>query len=559
MQVALRDAVQKWELMSTRLADTLTDYLDACATLESSATEIHPDNNIIVPKLNLALETLYAHLTQQVLQSRSLVARTRNKLAITIYRIPDEVLSNIFSLLIYSTNREQALLPESSVWQIYRRLYSLMSVCSDWRRLCLSRGMYWSLIPMRRYKSDSSEWDHINRILERSQGSNLYLGGILGSDPDSALALQNTLVRHGPRFRSLNIAGKNCDMLRGAAKSLLDQKHLTDFSICYLTEEATEYLFPLESPEYASFKRHARTLKSLRLCGLDLDWGNIRLDSLTELKIQNLKPQRRYKIKDLLMAAASAPHLRHLHLSRVSHTQEVISIPPSEEPSVPPIMLPSLQTIYLENIHKDLVVALLRLIAPGSYKTELHFTRASNFYAGDAFNHNWARGLNIDTLMITDWLIDGHHLQRFLKTMPTITTLYIANRILEEETFRALARPIKSSPAGSDSGFPKLRALYINNSVLCISKESKLASFKEVITSHEIQELGIDGVMELPRGSNPESTGRFRFNLPDDDQHTAPIKEWLTNNVRKFIIPKTPEDMPYFDFQTCFWRLWHRG
>ncbi|CAE6426460.1 unnamed protein product [Rhizoctonia solani] len=485
---------------------------------------------------------------------------------LNLYRLPEEILIYVFFLLINHASpgspRERPL--DWTVRSSYKQLFIIISVCSDWRRICLSRGAFWSLI------SACKHWNEpesvMNLCLERARGSDIHLDGGLGhvSDPK----LLEVIANYGPRIRTLNIAGDNPEVLRNTVTSLqVHSKPGCTNSLFIYNRQVTldgeghhtwPYLFPSTDPEHSLFNGYTDAMSSLRLRGFRLHWGQTSFSRLVELKIQSICPETLAEVGDLMHAIASAPQLRRLQLVDVRCHLDAIHTLQIDRPGDAPVFHPNLEFLFLKNIRWGLLLLILRSIIPGSYKTTISYSRREYLrrYSTDltVLKESGLQGFNIDTLLVSrNWVHRSEFLPSLLKAMPSIKTLSLAHCEFSKETFQVLTRPQKSDVDEGETEFPTIRRLHMLGSTF---DPQELDGLKEVVTSHGIQELKLGGsIDELKSDSEhtPTLERPVRFEDPKDDEQTAPMKDWLRDTVPDFGIVRRLEDFPDFDFQSYDW------
>ncbi|KDN34763.1 hypothetical protein RSAG8_12172, partial [Rhizoctonia solani AG-8 WAC10335] len=446
-----------------------------------------------------------------------------------------------------------------TIQSTYRYLFILANVCSDWRRICLSRSAFWSLIPFYRDWKDSESM--LNLCLERVGGSDMHLGGGLTYGREQKLL--DVIPNYGPRIRTLNIYAETPDKLLNVVAALLEHSSpgritglcLTNYQMIqdHDYHHTWPLLFPSTSPEHDRLNRFAESLNSLRLWGFKLDWSQLRFSQLVDLQIQHIRVENTSEVADLLFAIASAAKLRSLQLVDVRVHPEVIETRPIEIQGGLPVFHPNLQFVFLKNIRWCLLSLILRSIIPGSYRIVLSYTLREYLirYTTDltALKESALQGYNIDTLMTSrKWVRDADLLRSLLKAIPTIKTLCIAQCEFTKEIFQALVGPLESHPDSSEKNFPTIQSLHIMHSAF---ECSDLDGLKEVVTNHGIRVLKLGGSMggaKSDQTSTPE--GWVRFEDSKDDERTAPTVAWLQDNVPKFLLVKRFQDLPDYDFQT---------
>ncbi|CAE6458640.1 unnamed protein product [Rhizoctonia solani] len=480
---------------------------------------------------------------------------------LTLHNLPEEILAHIFFILINNASpgsrQEQ---PIKTIIQLtYRCLFILASVCSNWRRICLSRTAFWSLIPFYRDWKDSESM--LNLCLERAGGSNIHLGGGLTHGREQKML--EVIPKYGSRIRSLNIYAEIPDKLPSIVAALLEHSIPGSItSLCITNHQMiqdNDYhhtwppLFPLASPEHDRFNRYAKSLSSLRLWGLKLNWSQLRFSNLVDLQIQHIRVENISEVADLLFVIGSAPKLHSLQLVDVRIHPEVIQTHAIEMQGGLPVFHPNLEFVFLKNIRWCLLSLLLRSIVPGSYRIVLSYTLKEYLirYTTDlaALKESTLQGYNIDTLMTSRrWVRDSDLLHSLLKAIPTIKTLSVAQCEFTRDILRALVRPLEPESNDSETNFPTIRRLHIMDSSFDCPD---LGGLKEVVTSHGIQALKLGGSIGGSRsGDTSTPEGWVRFEDSRDEERTAPTVAWLQDNVPKFLLVKHFQDLPDYDFQT---------
>ncbi|CUA68016.1 UDP-glycosyltransferase 85A1 [Rhizoctonia solani] len=479
--------MEHMSVAGTMVESTLVVNPELCAPSALPATKCSLESNYLVLRLENNLP----------LQTPSATIHSESPAPLTLDDLPEEVIAHVFFILINDASpgsqREQPI--KTTIQSIYRYLFILSSVCSDWRRICLSRSAFWSLIPFYRDWKDSESM--LNLCLERAGGSDIHLGGGLTYGREQKLL--ELIPNYGPRIRTLNVYAETPDKLPRVVAALQEHSSPGRLSSLCLTNyqmiQDHDYhhtwplLFPLASPEHDRFNLFAESLSSLRLWGFKLNWSQLRFSDLVDLQIQHIRVENISEVADLLFAIGSAPKLRSLQEYLIRYTTDLTALKES---------------------------------AP--------------------------QGYNIDTLMTSrKWIRDCDLLRSFLKALPTIKTLNIAQCEFTKEIFQALVRPTESDP-GSETDFPRIHRLHIMDSTFDCSD---LDGLQEVVTSHRIQELKLGGSMDRrksDRASTPE--GWVRFEDPKDDERTTSTVSWLRDNVPKFLLVKRFQDLPDYDFQT---------
>ncbi|KAH7325431.1 hypothetical protein B0J17DRAFT_710219 [Rhizoctonia solani] len=511
-----------------------------------------------------------AQLPQQLAHSLSSPIEAQNRPLVlassTLADLPEEILIDIFFLLINHAGLGSPLERpfDKTVHSAYKQLFILIGVCSGWRRICLSRGAFWSLISARKHWKVPESI--IDLCLERVKDSDLHLDAELYDAPNDRLL--EIITKYGPRVRTLNLSGETPEALRNTVSSLLEQSRPGFIPSLFLRNDQVTLdndshhtwplLFPLASPEHTLFAGFADSLSALRLRGFNLGWRHTEFSKLVELKLHHICFHKLSEIADLMHAIASAPILRRLQLIDLRcHLDDVHTLQIDQHGNFPPLH-PTLQFLFLKNIRWGLLLLILRSIIPGSYKTVVSYSRKIFLerYSTDLtlLKESVLQSFNIDTLMVSrNWVQYSDFIPCLLRAMPTIKGLCIAHCEFTEKTFKGLTCPLSPSTDGGNAGPATIRRLHILGSTFELSD---LEGLKEVVTSHGIQELKLGGSVDRLK-SDPEHIPTLehpiRFEDPNDDEHTAPIKEWLRSAVPKFDLVERLEDLPDIDFQSYDW------
>ncbi|CAE6383632.1 unnamed protein product [Rhizoctonia solani] len=216
-------AIREWEIAGLSLSGTLENYLDLSTNLGNKALRenIHPKHTIA--RIDNALQSLHTVLTQQLTIAHSALARTRNQLASIVYRLPHEILSEIFMRAVYvcspiGHDTSNAMSMKATLLDMFHSLCSLQSVCHLWRDIILSRGVFWHFVPA--YCTDISDLrctQAIDLALKRSNGD-LHLAAVVKSHLPGVIRTLKTFSR----FRKVNIAAKTRAPIGELIKRLIE-------------------------------------------------------------------------------------------------------------------------------------------------------------------------------------------------------------------------------------------------------------------------------------------------------------------------------------------------
>ncbi|KAL5639409.1 hypothetical protein ACGC1H_006799 [Rhizoctonia solani] len=561
-------AVQRWEDAHTSLLSALTSYMDTCTNLKSSPlAELGANTEDLVPRIERHITSLGSFISCQVFQTRSVLSTTRNQLVSRIYALPEEVLVEIFTQVIYhpigDKHRYKYPSMRPDLQSIYGRLYNLVGVCSSWRSLAVRKKGFWSIVPIVEKCECSGHLleDVTERSLRRSGGTGLYIA------IDSSYGLPwllRPLISYGKHIQVLNIQTKSRRTLREVMSTL------AVFSSPGMLSELSIYLKPITENEpptdldweiiehpsqhQEQFKRILGSLRVLRIRVAHIGLYDISFTNLVDLQLEDIQFGYKPMFKRLLGAISSALNLQYLRLASVSSIalQDPDSTPQGTiNDDVLSILLPNLKQVYLSSMWFNDLETVFESFVPGNEKWILSladycmgvnvprvFPKVTIQKLGLLF-----QGFNIDTLMLSgqsgeNWL-DGTELFQLLKVVPTVTTLEMFLWDLDRQRWEALTRP--QDPGGHEVGstwFPCIRNFHIYNSRIIDEY-----GIQAVVTSHNVQRLRMGGFLASASDDYNPNT------ITDKDA----ISVWLASNVSDFQLMGSydaPESM------VNRWRLW---
>ncbi|EUC56057.1 hypothetical protein RSOL_156850 [Rhizoctonia solani AG-3 Rhs1AP] len=473
--------IKRWEEASASLESAFKDYLDMCLGLGIDSLRRETQYEL-VPKIDFTLSTTHIHISHYLKESSYVLVRTRNKLASTLYKFPEEVLSEIFLNVVYDhsdSQGSQTLSMRQEVRLIYHRLYSLIGACSRWRDILMGRGTFWSVIPMVSNPLTKREGP-FELCLHRAGGSRLHLAvdhQVATSSTDLAAVLAN----HGSRLRAINICVDDNDdeTMRNVVSELL--KHVPHGSLSELSiqlsdsessdistdlPEDSDYIVFRDSPQQASFSRLAQSLTAFRLYGTRFHWDTLTFSTrLVELRIERVLLGYDDMIASFLQTLSSATGLQDLKIIAISTFRKRSSTPLSA------ITFPALQSLSIEDLYLNTLEHLLPMIAPGSHRLTLLLSSdsldinvlegedADDEAEGHETNINGLDALcgllehtSIDTLKISDdrggeWLT-GSGLTQLVRSIPTLKTLKMDGWCFDKDLCRRLTQS-KNTPTTS--------------------------------------------------------------------------------------------------------------
>ncbi|KAL5637359.1 hypothetical protein ACGC1H_001113 [Rhizoctonia solani] len=144
--------IQQWEEANTLLTTAVSRFCDMSTLLEQQCTSRSKAPGNLISWIDSSLNYLQSTLGRQLTRARVSLAQTRNRLARPT-TIPHEILCEIFLHVVYDpTDADDPaavmICMERRVEKIYRRLYSLLGVCTAWWRSGLAYKALWSVIPI---------------------------------------------------------------------------------------------------------------------------------------------------------------------------------------------------------------------------------------------------------------------------------------------------------------------------------------------------------------------------------------------------------------------------
>ncbi|KAH7322205.1 hypothetical protein B0J17DRAFT_723538 [Rhizoctonia solani] len=89
-------ALSKWEDAGESLSNALSAYLTSCKFVETFSPKSGSGSQQLATHIDLSLNSLHTKLVDELAQSRVGLARIRNKSLSWAYRLPNEIISEIF-------------------------------------------------------------------------------------------------------------------------------------------------------------------------------------------------------------------------------------------------------------------------------------------------------------------------------------------------------------------------------------------------------------------------------------------------------------------------------
>ncbi|CAE6474799.1 unnamed protein product [Rhizoctonia solani] len=564
-------AIKKWQDAGASLIVASKDYLDLCLDLAHDSFSEAEKPTDIATRIDMAFD----NISDQLLKIKSTLGRTRNRLVSPLHRLPEEVLSTIFMNVVFDLNHPgvpDSTLMEEDIHLIYRRLYRLLGVCSTWRDILVARGVFWSMIPMVISPSTKKQAP-FELSMQRAGGAKLHLVAVAES-PDISQDVVEILTKFGPRFRAITLSAGDQQVLIDSIDQLLQQGQvgtLTELSIRSIDAfnspswfpSGDSYILKVDDSRQTSFVRLLAALTTFHINGAHFYWPTISFSArLVELWIENITLGYDDAILPFLHALSSASQLRELKIITVDTFRRRDSISTPMDIS-PPVIFPTLQSLFIRDIFCNTLRSLLRAIAPGSYHLTFFLRETSlqnNLYYRDFDGEEFEQpdfGLAdvdelcgalkrapINTLMLSessdpDRRLKSTNLQALMGAMPSLKTLTMHGWSFDKDVWNSLTRPQTDQTDQQTHSFPALENLYLSEATI-LSDEG----FQDMVVSHPLRRV----VVGATAAANHS-----------DDTQWEPLSEdssavmWLRNHVPDFHLVGSRYCPP--EFQPVRWRF----
>ncbi|CAE6442480.1 unnamed protein product [Rhizoctonia solani] len=555
-------ALKEWEESGASLAAALNQYLNLSISLGVNSLKGGTPPKVISTQIDAALESLHVTVSEQIFQATSALAHTRNHMTSALYRLPDEVLAEIFSLAIFAPlDPYDPVSMTHSLVRIHRSLHNLAGVSHMWRNLVLVRGEFWSIVPIvdPDYSPLSLRFKQATKLsLTRATHGDLHLAAIRGYGYRPIPLLRD----HVSRFRTVNITAKSHYSIDSTLRPFLKLDSLPRLSKLSLRVESEgslkpheplqdkDYLFPSSSKDRESFDKMIKPLSVVRICGVQIYWSQILFSKqLVELHLQDITLGDDAVMVNLLHALTSATELRQLKLISVS---TFFNIEALLSPKPRSIVLPKLQDYLIQDLYNNTLSIALDAITSRTHELTLHLTRkcAQTNESG----HFEPDEVGIDDLYtplekiaVHALLLDGNNhdpwmspeeLESLIHSMPDLQFLGMNAWAYTREYCEALQRP-QSSNALS---YPRIDYMYFSWARILDEQ-----SFKRMVASHipflEQMTLGA----AVPGG--PEDIEEWVS--PEDYDE---MMRWLGARVDIFLQQDYSHEQP--EFLPPKWQLW---
>ncbi|CUA77986.1 hypothetical protein RSOLAG22IIIB_06909 [Rhizoctonia solani] len=474
--------VEQWKETGSALADSLSSYLDSCLLLSKASENTGVNRSDLISHFDSALQpgALLTTLSEQLAKSREVLSKARNKLASPIYNFPPEILSKIF-LYFVEDDSDSPTYVEFTVRTFYHRVHTLLGVCSVWRNVGISMPHLWNLVPVIRDVCFTLSWQATSLSLRRSKTLPLDLAVMIPHVVPERLAAR--LAKHASRFRTINISAEEPCTIQEIMDPLLNRNvcdSLTELSLCVSDLEQLDrldnhpyYMFSLRSPTHPLLVELLQSITRFRLFGATLDWSQVTFSArMVEIRIHSVIIGGDSVLHELIRSLSTAPELQKLELASIT------SFPADDLDDIPPIVLPKLKSLVLEDLYFNTLSTVLHSIAPLSQQLSLCLTDRSIEKIFSARDPDLERetisvydlidelkGVSIHTLLLAnrDRSFKYLELAFLLKAVSPLNTLKINNWTIDQIICGILQRR-KYGPTGHvQPPVIKLRNLHLTN------------------------------------------------------------------------------------------------
>ncbi|KAL5633535.1 hypothetical protein ACGC1H_003882 [Rhizoctonia solani] len=559
---------------STSLVAAFKEYLDICHNLGASLRREAAKAEDIVDAIDSTLKTVDTVMISQHLgQTCAVLTRIRNQSVSLFFRIPPEVMSQIFENAVFDPRDSETSSPEPfarHVRLIYRRLHNLLRVCSTWNDIITAREVLWTVLPM--IEGFPIIVHDIPQLrIQRAGGSKLYLAAAFrwATFDNLKWDFSDVLIGYGPRFYAINVTANEHSIIQDTISMLLSSNRGPPQSLSQLSiqfkKEATHYqpnapplhsdcVIPLESHE-ALFTNMIGRLTALRISGTLFQWDTMVFSSrLVEFRLDHVTLGSDEMLIPFMQALSSASELRDLKIISVN-TYCLES--PTDIVTQTPVSFPKLQSLHLQDLHFNTLEILLPMITPGSHHVTVYFTEQSLYdnlltdnndegrqeaYRSRVEVSDWHPALGlvpVHTLMMSEspdsgtrWLTSGM-LCGLLEALPALKTLKMDLWHFDQVVWADLNR--RNHPR-----LPALENLHLTQAIIHNTSNSR-----DMLASHPLQQVILGGV---------KSTHMDGQSSSEPLQEDSDIVQWLRGTVPDFhLIDHTYRSS---EFYLGDWQLW---
>ncbi|KAL5637361.1 hypothetical protein ACGC1H_001115 [Rhizoctonia solani] len=542
--------IRQWEEAGAALANTVSTYLELCLSLGklSLSPQAMPREDL-ASRIDSILEPGAQHtaLVTQLAQCQSVLSRTRNRLVSPVYSLPELVLSKIFSHVVYDCDPVDYDGVEWQVQTFYRRLYTLLGVCTIWRDFGISMVTFWSIVPVIRESKLLVSRQTVSLGLSRSHTAPLDLVIVVpGFTPQDIL---RSVAHHTSRIRSIHIASDTVLTVQNIIRRLTEFDELgvlSELSLC-VTDllcigRTGNSVYTRFLTENHGLLKLTQSLTRVSLYGASFIWREVRFSiKLVELRLQQVVFGSSSHVHEFVQAISSALELRYLTLISLTSFLD----PGPETGARPTVSLPKLQSLVLEDLYHNPLSIMLNSIEPGSHKLTIYLTDKCLLNAmstgvdhvapvNDNVLYSLLQKTPVDTLILgghySGELIEPDRIFHIFNASKTVKTLEIEGCIIDTDfCFSLKVPPGAHTPSLTGHHFPVIPQWRITKARV-VNPES----FKELVLSHRVHTMVLEGARDHS-SNNPEEWRP----LKSQDE----IIEWLSQNIPHFRF-EPPRSLP---------------
>jgi hypothetical protein len=406
--------------------------------------------------------------------------------------------------------------------------------------------------------SFDSPWRSLSAEMSLQRSAVQDLNVIMDGDPqsfDRMQALQD-IEKHLARTRTLNIRSRAFAGLYDTFNLVMAHcvpEHISQLSLCFVSPDdnihqeifMSEALNDQNSEFHNQATRALSSLTSFRITEVYFDWKFVTFSTrLFELRLNTIMLTGSSEVTGFMDALSSASELRELMLIKVLAFADQGPILPRGRP----VILPHLNSLYLEDLYCNFVTLILTSITSTSYRLTLF---PSSLVARNLLRHletskastkdlfQVLAGIPVHELKISDDIIDfwttRDGLRGLLGSMPTLKVLTIQYLDLSNGLLQGLCPPRSSQCIP----FPKFHTIEFHGCY--ISNNAGGLGLKTVVNSHPLEKmvLGLtcDPSMHVISQTTAKSQKRRElirwlqlkvpfFQFIDDDQSSTTTAEW---------------------------------
>ncbi|EUC62871.1 hypothetical protein RSOL_461000, partial [Rhizoctonia solani AG-3 Rhs1AP] len=555
-------AIQEWEHVGLSLSSVLDKYLLLSRQLVAKALSENAHATDLIARIDCALQSLRTVLSHQLDYVHSTLAETRNPLASAVYRLPQEILAEIFKFALCTRahidpDTSHPFKMETALSHMLRDVRCLKFVCRSWKNTVLSPGLFWYFNLIHLTEIPAFRCIRAPKLGLEGFNKDLYLAAVMGdSSPEPLHYFFNSI-----RFHKVNATSSFNFPIKALIERILESGFpftLAELSLyestCHdkMDKEDIDHVLTTTSPYWSSFCELLKSLSVFRVRGAHFDWNHMTFShTLVEVRLQDvMMGSDTEELAEFLRVLAKAPNLRDLKLISIQSSLDVDSldiIGPEDK-----IQFPSLEVLFLENLAYNTLVTVTEYIAPGSHRLILYLTeRAINDdgnadpdldEVGVATLYPQLERLCVHTLVLSrEWDdLSPEDLESLLRSLPELKSLKLNGWVLSKDECYAISCSLLGQPGPATGVFPRLECLDLS----CVHIMDQ-EWVKQIVISHSIQKMALGGYIH---------SGSVDQHQIQPLKWNEPIIDWLRVNVPNFtLLHKEVQPIEYSSF---VWQLW---